>query len=41
MLRELNDLVDQVTNKAIGLGKNELSVNIHLSSELPPYEARV
>ena len=36
VLREHNDLADQAANKAIGLGKNELSVNLHQSLELPP-----
>jgi len=36
VLWELNDLADNAANKAIGLGKNELSVNLHQSLELPP-----
>ena len=36
VLQELNDLADHAANKAIGLGKNELLVNLHQSLELPP-----
>lgn len=36
VLWELNDLADHAANKAIGLGKNELLVNLHQSLELPP-----
>ena len=36
VLWELNDLADHAANKEIGLGKNELSVNLHQSLELPP-----
>ena len=36
ILRELNDLADQAANKAMGLSKNELSINLLLSSAIPP-----
>ena len=36
ILRELNDLADQAANKAMGLSKNELSVNLLPSSAIPP-----
>ena len=36
ILCELNDLADQATNKSMVLSKNEMSVNHHLSSFIPP-----
>ena len=36
ILRDLNDLADKAANKAMGLSKNELSVNILLSYAIPP-----
>ena len=36
ILCELNSKVDQVANKAIVLIRNEVSVNLHLYSVLPP-----
>ena len=36
ILRELNDLADQGANKAMGLSKNELLINLLLSSTIPP-----
>ena len=38
ILRELNDLADQAANKEMGLSKNELSVNLLLSSAISPYD---
>ena len=36
ILHELNDLADEVANKSMTLSKNEMSVNILLSSTIPP-----
>ena len=36
ILRELNDMANQAANKSMVLGRNELSVNLHLCSVLPP-----
>ena len=36
ILRELNDLADQAANKSMALSKNEMSVNLLLSSFIPP-----
>ena len=36
ILHELNDLVDQAANKSMVLSKNEILVNLILSSILPP-----
>ena len=36
ILCELNDVADQAANKSMGLSKNEMSVNIILSSAFPP-----
>ena len=36
ILRDLNDLADLATNKSMGLSKNEISVNLLLSSAIPP-----
>ena len=36
VLRELNDGADKAANKSMDLNKNELSVNLRLSSALPP-----
>ena len=36
ILRELNDLADQAANKSMVLSKNEISINLLLSSALPP-----
>ena len=36
ILHGLNDLVDLAANKSMGLSKNEISVNLLLSSTIPP-----
>ena len=36
ILCELNDLADQATNKSMVLSKNEMFVNLLLSSAIPP-----
>ena len=36
ILRELNNLVDQVANKSMALSKNEMSINLLLSYAIPP-----
>ena len=35
ILHELNDMADQAANKSMVLGRNELSVNLHLCLVLP------
>ena len=38
ILRELNDLADKEASKEMGLSKNELWVNILMSSAIRPYD---